>query len=73
MNLNFHINYDTHTTFRLVVTETDPVEYNTEVVVGEFWNIPIEEVNYIILNWKMVEAFGLEYMQSEDKGRLREY
>jgi hypothetical protein len=25
------------------------------------------------LNWEMVEAFGLEYMESEDKGRLREY
>lgn len=71
--MNFHINYDTATTFRLIVTKSDPIEYNTEIIVGEFYDISIQEVNYIILNWEMVEAFGLEYMKSEDKGRVREY
>ena len=71
--MNFHINYDTATTFRLIVTKSDPIEYNTEIIVGEFYDISLQEANYIILNWEMVEAFGLEYMQSEDKGKLREY
>jgi len=71
--MNFHINYDTATTFRLIVTKSDPIEYNTEIIVGEFYDISLQEANYIILNWKMVEAFGLEYMQSKDKGRVREY
>jgi len=71
--MNFHINYDTATTFRLIVTKSDPIEYNTEIIVGEFYDISLQEANYIILNWEMVEAFGLEYMQSKDKGRVREY
>ena len=70
--MNFHISYDTYTTFRLIVTKPDPID-DTETVVGEFYDISIEQVKHIILNWEMVEAFGLEYMQSEDKGRLREY
>ena len=68
--MTFHINYDTHTTFRLIVTKPDQIE---EIVVGEFYDITMEQVNYIILNWEMVEAFGLEFMESKDKGRLREY
>ena len=60
--MTFHINYDTHTTFKLIVTKPDPID-NTETVVGEFYDISIEQVNYIILNWKTVEAFGLEYME----------
>ena len=48
--MNFHINYDTHTTFRLIVTKTDPIEYNKEVIVGEFYDISLQEVNHIILN-----------------------
>ena len=71
--MTFHINYDTHTTFRLIVTKPDPIEGNFETVVGEFYDISIQEVNDIMLNWEMVEAFGLEFMESEDKGRLREY
>ena len=68
--MTFHINYDTHTTFKLVVTKPDQTE---ETVVGEFYDISMEQVNYIILNWEMVEAFGLEFMESEDKGTLKEY
>ena len=68
--MTFHINYDTHTTFKLVVTKPDQFE---ETVVGEFYDITLEQVNYIMLNWEMVEAFGLEFMESEDKGTLKEY
>ena len=68
--MTFHISYDTYTTFKLIVTKPDQIE---ETVVGEFYDISMEQVNYIILNWEMVEAFGLEFMESEDKGRLREY
>ena len=68
--MTFHISYDTYTTFKLIVTKPDQIE---ETVVGEFYDISMEQVNYIILNWDMVEAFGLEFMESEDKGRLREY
>ena len=70
--MTFHINYDTYTTFRLIVTKPDPTD-GTETVVGEFYDISIQEVNYIMLNWEMVEAFGLEYMESDDKGTLKEY
>jgi hypothetical protein len=58
--------------YHLQITKTDPID-GTETVVGEFYDISIEQANYIMLNWEMVEAFGLEYMESEDKGRLREY
>ena len=68
--MTFHISYDTYTTFKLIVTKPDQIE---ETVVGEFYDISMEQVNYIILNWEMVEAFGLEFMESKDKGRLREY
>ena len=68
--MTFHISYDTYTTFKLIVTKPDQIE---EIVVGEFYDISMEQVNYIILNWEMVEAFGLEFMESKDKGRLREY
>ena len=68
--MTFHISYDTYTTFKLIVTKPDQIE---ETVVGEFYDISMEQVNYIILNWEMVEAFGLEFLESEDKGRLREY
>ena len=50
MTLNFHINYDTATTFRLIITKMDPIEYHKEVVVGEFYDISLQEVNYYLLN-----------------------
>jgi hypothetical protein len=56
--MTFHINNDTNTTFRLIVTKPDPID-NTETVVGEFYNISIQKANYIMSNWKTVEAFGL--------------
>jgi len=70
--MTFHVNYHTHTTFRLIVTKPDLID-DTETVVGEFYDISIEQVKHIILNWEMVEAFGLEYIESEDKGTLKEY
>ena len=49
--MTFHINYDTYTTFRLIVTKYDTID-DTETVVGEFYDISLQEANDIILNWQ---------------------
>jgi len=72
--MNFHITHNSKTNlYDLQITKMDPIEYNTEIVVGEFFDITLDKVTKIMSNAEMILAFGLEYMESEDKGRLREY
>jgi hypothetical protein len=49
--MNFHITHNSKTDlYYLQITKTDPIEYHKEVVVGEFFDIPLAEVTKIMSN-----------------------
>ena len=72
--MNFHITHNSKTNlYDLQITKMDPIEYNTEIVVGEFFDITLDKVTKIMSQAEMILAFGYEFIESLDKGRLREY